>query len=244
MKYYLMTKMFFIISIVLILYSCVKPNHLKDISDSQCVSEYSLSASIYDYDSIVFGKYELDGNTDNGTENIEWIILDKQNGRALLLSKYILDNIVYNKKQIDTDWKQCSLRQWLNSEFYDKTFNLSEKKLILPTELFDSNTTDYIYCLSLEEVNKYFNNDLIKDFYCFTEDVEYYSNNYTNASTIVTDYYNMKYYDEGGDWWLRTSGDYQDYCAYVDRGGWIDSRGTNVDNPFMGIRPVLWLKYE
>ena len=39
-------------------------------------------------DIITFGHYEQDNNLDNGAEPIEWIVLDVQDGKALLLSKY------------------------------------------------------------------------------------------------------------------------------------------------------------
>ena len=39
-------------------------------------------------DVLAFGHYEQDNNPDNGPEPIEWIVLDVQDGKALLLSRY------------------------------------------------------------------------------------------------------------------------------------------------------------
>ncbi len=42
-------------------------------------------------DVIYFGSYEQDNNLSNGKEEIEWIVLAKENRKALLISKYALD---------------------------------------------------------------------------------------------------------------------------------------------------------
>ena len=50
-------------------------------------------------DYVTFGSYEQDNNTGNGQEPIEWLVLDYDaaNNRALLLSRYGLDALPYNK---------------------------------------------------------------------------------------------------------------------------------------------------
>ena len=48
-------------------------------------------------DSIVFGNYEQDTNPENGKEKIEWIVLDVDRTKCLLVSKYGLDVKPYNK---------------------------------------------------------------------------------------------------------------------------------------------------
>ncbi len=42
-------------------------------------------------DTVYFGEYEQDANNGNGTEPIEWIVLEKDGDKALLLSKYGLE---------------------------------------------------------------------------------------------------------------------------------------------------------
>ena len=39
-------------------------------------------------DEIVFGTYEQDGDSNNGTEDIDWIVLDRNDNKALVISKY------------------------------------------------------------------------------------------------------------------------------------------------------------
>lgn len=51
--------------------------------------------------SIYFGQYEQDNNSGNGPEPIEWIVLDIQDDRALLISKYGLDIQPYKYEDRD-----------------------------------------------------------------------------------------------------------------------------------------------
>ena len=52
------------------------------------------AADVGDY--VYFGAYEQDGDTSNGKEKIEWLVLDKQDNRALVLSKYAHDTSTYD----------------------------------------------------------------------------------------------------------------------------------------------------
>lgn len=47
-------------------------------------------------DRVYLGKYEQDNNRLNGAEDIQWRILDIEDGRALLLSEYALDGLYYD----------------------------------------------------------------------------------------------------------------------------------------------------
>lgn len=51
-------------------------------------------AKVGDY--VFFGAYEQDNNTANGKENIEWLVLEVKDGKALVTSKYALDCKPYN----------------------------------------------------------------------------------------------------------------------------------------------------
>ena len=85
-------------------------------------------------DSIVsFGHYEQDNNLDNGPEPIEWIVLDVQNEKSLLLSKYALDAKLYNTYYQNVTWETCSLRKWLNEDFLNSAFDGAEERVIATT---------------------------------------------------------------------------------------------------------------
>ena len=118
--------------------------HLEEI-----LVPYLNSVNIGDY--VYYGNYEQDNNAENGKEPIEWQIVDKKEGRVLLISKYILDAQVFDKSfpQIDSEtdyykdisytkykmvnppitnpfpdinWENCSLNQWLNKDFVNVAF--------------------------------------------------------------------------------------------------------------------------
>ena len=119
---------------------------------------------------ICFGSYEQDNNTSNEKEEIEWQILEKQDNKILLISKYALDCQQYNTEQTDVTWETCTLRSWLNSTFINNAFTEAEQSMIADTKVTaDKNlncstnpgndTTDKIFLLSINEVNKYFTTD-------------------------------------------------------------------------------------
>lgn len=59
---------------------------------------------------VVLGQYEQDNNTSNGTEPIEWDVLAVENGKALLLSKHMLERKLYHDSLEEVTWETCSLR--------------------------------------------------------------------------------------------------------------------------------------
>lgn len=78
-------------------------------------------------DVVYFGRFEQDLYTKNGKEKIEWQVLDKKGNKALLVSKYLLDVRPYNKKEKAITWKKCTLRKWMNKEFFNTAFSEEEK---------------------------------------------------------------------------------------------------------------------
>lgn len=58
---------------------------------------------------VTFGCYEQDNNLSNDAEAIEWIVLDVQDKKCLLLSKYGLDAKPYNAEYTATTWEKCTI---------------------------------------------------------------------------------------------------------------------------------------
>ena len=122
---------------------------------------------------VTFGRYEQDGNEENGLEEIEWIVLDVEDGRSLLISRYALDTVPYHTENINITWEKCFLRSWLNSDFLQTAFSDTEQSLILEAEVDNSqkqgfrrwnnwkktkggkDTEDRIFLLSYLEANQY-----------------------------------------------------------------------------------------
>ena len=189
-------------------------------------------------DIIKLGKY--------GGEEVEWQVLDVKDGRALVLSKYGLDAKPYNETLTDVTWETCSLRKWLNNDFFKSAFDRSEQEGIVISKVtadrnpnadknpcFDidpgNDTEDKIFLLSCVEVEKYLEN---------REKRKCYATNYAKN--------NGAYVIEGlldgngcSTWWLRSSGFGTLNPAMI----WFDfgiGYGSCDGNDSV-VRPAMWV---
>jgi hypothetical protein len=99
------------------------------------------------------------------TRNIQfggrnWLTLDVVGSRALLLTEDIIEKRAYGNTYTNVTWDYCTLRQYLNGEFFYKRFSTQDQTRILlvggnaPNNQW--NTSDKIFLLSKEEVSRYF----------------------------------------------------------------------------------------
>lgn len=198
-------------------------------------------------DKITFGTYEQDNVTSNGTEDIEWLVLAKENNKILVISDKALDSQPYNEKRQSITWEQCSLRKWLNDSFLNAAFSEEERALIQNTTVSaDKNpsyntspgnaTTDKVFLLSINEAKKYFNsNDARKCAPTAYAKAQGANTNNTNKTP------------SGADacwWWLRSPGNYQNYAAHVLSDGSVYYRGYNINYDHFCVRPALWISIE
>lgn len=86
-------------------------------------------------DFITFGSYEQDNDLMNGSEPIEWQILEKDGTKLTLISKYGLDSQRYHDNWEVVTWETCKVRVWLNTSFYASAFNPVEQTMILSTDI-------------------------------------------------------------------------------------------------------------
>lgn len=198
-------------------------------------------------DTITFGAYEQDNNTSNGKEAIEWTVLDKDGMSLLLISKQALDCQQYNTSYTDVTWESCSLRKWMNGTFLNKAFNAEEQAQIQNTTVsadknpeYNTNpgnaTTDKVFLLSINEVEKYFNSDEARKCaptaYAKAQGA-YTSDIYKTASGAATCW-----------WWLRSPGANQYGAAYVYYGGSVYYSGYYVSLGTAAVRPALWINLD
>lgn len=189
-------------------------------------------------DSVFLGKYEQDNNIANGREDIEWLVLDIQDDKALLVSKYALDHKPYNTRQIDVSWETCSLRKWLNGDFLNTAFSAKEQEVIPVTIVpadknpdYNTNsgkaTQDRVFLLSIAEANQYFASD--KERQCAP----------TNYAAANGTYVNR---DNGNCWWwLRSAGVTRGDATGVAANGSIGSAGDDVAYAYNAVRPAIWV---
>ena len=99
---------------------------------------------------VSFGAYECDNDPGNGTEPIEWWVIDKRaDGSAyLVVSRYLLDWRAFGPERGTQD----DIPVFLGEEFYSMAFTDAEKAAILPTYLADVNQTQRVFSLNEEEV--------------------------------------------------------------------------------------------
>ena len=203
-----------------------------------------ISAEVGDY--ITFGTYEQDGDTANGQEDIEWLVLAKEDNKILVISKYALDCQPYNTEWAGVTWETCTLRKWLNETFIDDAFSAEEKSMILATTVTadrnsgfgtdpDNNTTDQIFLLSIAEANEYFNSN--DERMCAPTAYAKAQGPYTNDS-----------YKVDGEatcwWWLRSPGYDQLRAARVSHVGGVSFYGRDVDYDYECVRPAFWINLE
>ena len=192
-------------------------------------------------DTVFFGAYEQDNNTSNGKEDVEWLVLEVKDGKALVVSKYALDCKQYNTSNTNVTWETCTLRKWLNTDFINSAFSSVEKAKI-PTVTVSADkkhghsanpgnaTQDQVFLLSITEANKYFNS--------------------TGARQCEpTDYAvaNGAWESDSGNfcwWWLRSPGVTQNSAAHVSGGGIFSSAGYDVDYNNGAVRPAMWISIK
>ena len=211
-----------------------------ELADS-IYSEYKIeklrNAQVGDY--IIFGTYEQDNNTSNGSEEIEWLVLDVQDGKALVISKYALDFKPYNSENKAVAWETCTLRNWLNDDFIDSAFSADEKSMIPTVTVNDDENTEYntvsgndtqdkVFLLSIDEARGYFGSD--SDRLCEFTDYAYAKLNYVSKDNCW--------------YWLRSPGGYQYYAAVVGSGGGVSGMGYLVSNECTAVRPAMWISID
>lgn len=196
-------------------------------------------------DVITMGTYEQDGNTKNGAEPIEWMILDEKDDRLLVISVKALETMVYDDTMGLSShiwWENCSLRKWLNKDFLSAAFSADEQKNILSTKLTTKDThgtfetKDQLFCLSIADLRQYFPTN--ESMMCKGTEVAKKANGSVGESGNVC-------------WWLRNilvSENWEsmayDSAAYVQnsplydinsKGCWLATRGV------IAVRPAMWI---
>lgn len=195
-------------------------------------------------DKIVFGNYE-------------WRVLDMHNATALIITENIIEQRAYHDAYKDITWSECSLRKYLNDEFYDK-FTPVEKSRINPVinKNLDNpwygtkggaDTRDNIFLLSLEEVTcQYFGDSSSKLFNPAKNQRYWFQRKDDNNSKRIAQNKNDRWYHW---WWLRTPGRVNVKAVYIHPDGNIGIQGNNILKGNIadgeckgGVRPALWLK--
>ena len=167
-------------------------------------------------------------------------MLDKSENeqKILLISKYALDGKKYEGESSEATWDTCSLRSWLNYDFYNQAFSEKERNRIKETTVkaewnreFDVNpgkdTLNKVFLLSRKEAEMYFSGQSARrcrcTYYGYTADVAQ---------------------NEGEDacnWWLRSPGKSEREVAYINYNGEFGSKEVYAH---LAVRPAIWISIE
>ena len=188
-------------------------------------------------DSIRFGSYEQDNDLENGDEEIDWIVLDREGDIVTLLAEKGLDCIQFNTTYKNVTWETCTLRTWLNQTFMYRAFSEEQRGMIVetetPTEINEwfpetepgNDTVDRIYLLSISEAKNYFpsgSQRLMKP-----------------TAYALAKGCHMDTMSHNGWWWLRTQGRDQIAAVFITDWGSPQMRGANVDYVAGCVRPCM-----
>nr|AGS54222.1 hypothetical protein [uncultured bacterium contig00107] len=196
--------------------------------------------------------------------NYSWRVLDVQDGKALIISKNVLEKKAYHIEHCDVTWETCTLRQYLNGSFCDR-FDTEDKARIAEVKLANNpipwfgtsggnDTLDKVFLLSGEEVVRYFGDsgrleNPDKD-WRFVDGRVVHKDECDSENIVIgfiDDQYNIErmavgFGGEHSYWWLRSSVE-RGCTVIVGEDGRIDPLCVEhfVDDEDGGVRPALWL---
>lgn len=203
------------------------------ISDIRLIKAEEALTGIKVGDYIKFGSYDQDNDASNGGEDVEWLVLDMQDDKVLLISRYAIEYEDYDTDYRKVTWEDCTLRKWLNQSFLNGVFSDGEKKRISTVNVSpDQNSSgkaiqDKIFLLSVAEAKEYFGSNEARE----CKPTDYVVSKGTEVKQL-----------NGNCWWfLRTEGSGKSTAIYVDEYGGID---LDKDTFICAIRPAMWIQRD
>lgn len=199
------------------------------------------ASGVSTWDCITFGNY-YQSNSDI-KEPVRWRVLYVKGDDAFLLADKNLDSQPFHTKKESASWETCTLRAWLNHDFYDMAFNEKEKSAIRSTDVVTENgidnkgTSDKVYLLSVAEATN--------PLYGFSSRLDdsgtraAQNTEYAKGRGALTD--DAVLSAGNGWWWLRSPGADPASAVSVGYYGKIFGDGFDVSYRKDAVRPVLHL---
>ena len=142
---------------------------------------------------------------------------------------------MYNEEKEEVTWETCTLRVWLNGEFFGSAFSYEEQAMIpTVTVSADENpcydidpgnaTRDKVFLLGVDEIEKYFNS---------------YTACKPTAYAVANGAANS--FETNCLWWLRTPGEDRFSAVIVEHDGTFFERGEYIDVGGIAVRPAMWI---
>lgn len=196
------------------------------------------------YQVVTFGAYPQSESGEDHTP-IEWLVLEYEEDRALLLSRYGLDAQPYHRELRDITWEQSSVRAWLNGDFLSRAFSAEEQQYVLTTHLSNggymtttrnggSDTDDKVFLLHDNDGIRYFN----LEFWGFSAEENLKVSCRPTPYAIARGAY-VPSTSQYGFWWLRSPGSTADEADIVTASGLAKDAAVNGTDCL--IRPAVWV---
>lgn len=148
---------------------------------------------------VEFGKYK-------------WVVIKKNSQQVLLQTKDSVANMQYHEEYIPITWENCSLRKWLNEDFYNT---------------FDEDEKEYIYNTTIYNDNRY------------ADSITIGGNDTSDRVFLLSRHDTI--YKKQDSCWLRTPGENnQSYAMYVYGSGYLDKIGDEVTAEH-GVCPAIFV---
>ena len=199
-------------------------------------------------------KYRGVKTSENGSaqwfkyEPITWTVLEEADGKALILCDLIIDAKAYDESS--NNYKDSTIRAWLNEEFINSAFSELQRAVILTVKVenkistgyetprfYCDDTFDKIFLLSRAEVKTYgFNsNGEVED-----------PARQKQATDYVVSQINGGYdATSGAWWWLRTPAPHTTDVQRSDLAHRIKVNGvlhnSSVNSATGGVLPAIWV---
>ncbi len=234
-----MKKFVRIISLLMVLVMCISAAACGNGGDDTSMNNDKIVDSRTKVgDRITLGKYEQDGDV-SAKEDIVWIVLKVEEGRALLISEKCLTYSGFHDAYEEFGWIDSDIRDRLNADFYNAAFSDEEKALI--EEVTVSNDENYIFALGGSENSK------DKVFLLSLDEAKELLDEST-VKGVPTEFVkktaDLTHGKSNCNWWLRTQGQTAMKAVAVSYNGTINYSGLRGDIAEAGVRPCVWYKTE
>ena len=134
----------------------------EQIANANTITDYSKNINLSEMRGVYFGHYPQQANEAAEKDPIEWLVFRRTNNQAMLVSKYILDHVIYDdrpKEDVEGGiylWRDSLIREWLNEKFYNDAFDEIEQKILSDVVINGNNyipqTTDKVSLLGLGDL--------------------------------------------------------------------------------------------
>ncbi len=171
---------------------------------------------------VAFGSYPQDA--DGGVAPIAWRVLTVEDGKAYLLTEYVLQAMRVHRDKKYPGWRECDIFAFLNGDFLNNTFTEEERAAIVVDD--EIGTITFASADDLKNADFGFPNAASRQ----AQSTEY------AKTTGLYDYRGKMRY---APYWTRTPSDKNYAQRRTMKDGKIGYIAVEVSD--LGIRPACWV---